>query len=164
MKKYLISISGLTDLEFSLPVLKGRKSEILSKILLSLGVLSFFLMMFILPFSNLFTGKSSEQSTFEVLVAFITLCLGFFGSFFLLQGKKVIVDPRYFLSVLFFALLTTAASVLKSPAHISNTFGINTVRSLSGITIMALVGFFYFFNFIAKDFKMLSRIYKVLHA
>ncbi|MFS8130455.1 MAG: hypothetical protein ACMG57_00600 [Candidatus Dojkabacteria bacterium] len=158
MKKYLIQISGLGNLEFTLPVLTGRKSEILSKILFSLGIVSFFLLIAVLPYSNLFSGKSFEQSSFETLILFMCTTLAFLGSFLLLQGKKVLVDPKYFLSVLLFALLTTAASVLKSPAHISNTFGIELVRSLSGVTIMSIVGFYFFFNLVAKDFKTLNKL------
>ncbi len=157
MKKYLIRISGLADLEFNVPVLKGRKSEVLSKIILSLGVVAFLSFLLIIPFSNLFIGKTFEESSFEALIFFMCLSLGLLGAYVLLQGKKVLTDPKYFLSVLFFALLTTAASVLKSPAHISNTFGEVVLRSLSGITIMAIVGFFYFFSLVIKDSKMLKR-------
>jgi len=157
MKKYLIRISGLTDIEFNIPLFHGRKSEILSKVLLSFGVLSLFVFIILLPSLSLFFAGNFENTTFGALILFVVSIVAFLGAFFVLQGKKVIVDPQYFLVVLFFALLTTAASVLRSPAHITNTFGNSNARSLSGITIMCLVGFFYFFSFVVKDSKMLKR-------
>lgn len=162
MKKYLFKISGIGNLEFSVPVFSGRKSEKFSKLLWALAVITFFTFIIVLPISPLFTGKSFETSAFITLITFMCLSLGLILGFLIIQGKKVLVDPKFFLSVLFFALLTTAAAVLKSPAHISNTFGMELLRGLSGITIMSLVGFFYFFNFLAKDIKMLNKLSSAL--
>ncbi|MEP7104169.1 MAG: hypothetical protein ABI721_05690 [Candidatus Dojkabacteria bacterium] len=160
----MIKLSELGDIRFRLPRLKGRKSEILSKLLLSLGVASLFILITILPSSILFTGQTIEQSGFSILVLFTTLTFGFLLSFIILLGKKVFFDPKYFLSVLSFALLTTATSVIRryTDAHISNTFGIDTFRSLAGFTIMAFVGFYYFINFVIRDMTLMRRFFKFL--
>lgn len=162
MRKLKFQIQG-RELALSAPMVStGSK---LGNVARTLNIAALVLLMFtflFLPLSIFLGNVTYENSVFGFFLTLIIIIAGLTCSYFVLVGRKGLVDPEHFLSVLFFALVVITSSVFQSPAHISNTFGTANVRALAGILIMAFIGLFYFTNVLIKSKQLFNSAVKAI--
>jgi hypothetical protein len=164
VKRFKFIFSKDYYLSLSLPVLsRHEKLNSLIKVIFFLGLNLLFLFLLFLPSSGEFGGtRSIETNYFNYFILFILISFVGYFIVLILNGSKRLVDPKNFLSVLIFALISTAAAVLATPASASNTFGIATVRGLSGAFILLAIGLFYLINVFIQDRTLLKRAWYTL--
>ena len=133
--------------------------ESLIKFLHFFGLLSLFVFFIGLPLIGfLRLEKNLETNIFLFLIIFSLLSFVIHFIVLILNGKSKLTDPKNFLQVLTFALLTTVASVFVIPSNLSNTFGVENLRAVSGIFIMCAVGLFYILNVYIRDRVLFKRV------
>lgn len=164
MKRFKFVLSKEYFLTLSLPSLSRKeKSNSVVKILFFFGLNLLFVFFLLLASSGEFAGTGSvETNYFNYFILFILLSFVGYFAVLVLNGSKRLVDPKNFLSVLIFALLSTAAAVLAMPATASNTFGVSSVRGLSGAFILLAIGLFYLINVFVQDRTLLKRVWYTL--
>lgn len=159
MKRLKFLLGNDYAISLTLPVFsRSEKTTSIVKFTFFLGIVLLFLFFAFLPLSGqLGVLPNTESNYFNFLVAFIVV--SYIGYFIVLSlnGSKRIVDPSNFLSILIFALLSTAAAVLVIPASITNTFGITSLRGISGAFIMSAIGLYYLINVYIQDRTLLKR-------
>ncbi len=170
MKKLKILIPMLRNEPFEFFIFDfSRKNNTASNLLLKylyfFGYSIFFLGLFLISFSgDFYQNIDSETSILKYLLIFLPLILGLYLSTVVLNGKRRIVDPEFFLAVLLFALGTTSAAVLTLNPSLSNTFGSTSIRALSGIALISFIILFYLTNIYIHNRVLLRRSIKLLLA
>lgn len=152
MKKYLINIPSL-KLRFNIYLPSKDKNRLIYfwNILNWFTVIAYSLLFFIMMFYKN-SLQNSELNILSYLIFSVFIMLFIFIIRILIGGRKVLTDPPFFMSILVFALTTTAASVLVVPASPLNTFGSGSFRLIAGWTVLLFVGFFYLLrNFLNSD-------------
>src|SRR5690606_20596092 len=135
-----------------------RKLLKLLKVFYVLSVSFFFVFLFILPMSgNIFSEINFESNVLNFVAYSILILTVLYLGMVVLGGKKWLIDPVNFLSVLVFGLFTTMAAVLASPSNISNTFGVSVLRGVSGLFVMLAIGIFYLTNVFVRDLQAIKK-------
>ncbi len=166
MKKYKIQFNGFKKpFEINLPILslKPRKTNLILNIIdyLFLSLVPLFLVL--LPLVTLLNnGVSLELNLLNYLILSTSIFLIIFITRLVLLGFKVLMDPPTFVNLLFFALLTTTASVVVTSPSPLNTFGSGNFRALAGLTIMVLLTSFYILNSYLNSAYRLRKFIKSL--
>lgn len=111
--------------------------------LLSIGVFSLFIFL-LSTMAGILSYTELDTVVLRFLIFFVFALLAIFLVRVVLAGGKIIIDPKGFLMVLLFNLVLTASSVLVVTTRVSNTFGTIGFRYLAGITLISLIGVFYF--------------------
>lgn len=158
MKKIITKTPLIGKISFVIPEFNS-----LSKILLFVQQTYLYGVFFLLPFfSLLFTDQSYETAIFySILFASIPL-ISIFVIRVILFGSPVFVDPKGFIIVLFFALLTTAASISVDSPSTTNTFGEDSLRGLSGVFVMGMIALYYGVNATVRDKNAFKRYFFAL--
>lgn len=166
MKRYKIQLNGFKKpIEFNLPVisLKLRKTNLILNIVNYLYLTFIPLFLFCLPLITLLkNGVALELNLLNYLIISTSFLLILFLTRLVLLGLKVLMDPPFFINLLFFALLTTTSSVIVSSPDALNTFGSGNFRALSGLVIMSLLTIFYIFSSYFKDYFRLRKFIKFI--
>lgn len=101
---------------------------------------------FLIPFSGVILGLDSETSALRFLLLFVSIFSLVFIFKLVIQKRSFLIEPKGLLLILIFNLILTTLTILVSTLRVSNTFGISGFRYLSGITLMSLIGLFFFIN------------------
>jgi hypothetical protein len=159
-------------ISIKIPTLKSNldKTQKLLKLIDYIKTATFLLLIFLLPLSFLFDGKTNllvgnrfatyESSTFQLLMILGLFIFGLTLAELSIGGFKRLIDPAGLLVVLVFSLLITAAAVLVENQLQENTFGItegNTsaaFKALSGVAVIAYLSLFYTTSSLIRTEKM----------
>ncbi len=158
--KIVFPLLGSKVYQFLVPDLsskKNTKAQMALKLLQTANLIVFILFLFSIPFAYFFYGQTFETATFKYLILFVITNITLFTTTVILNGKKRIIDPEGFLGLLFFALTITTSSVIVSNAGGTNTFGVNTLRSTSGLMIMLVIGLFYITSLLVRNTQFFKR-------
>lgn len=126
---------------------------------LSIAIIAIF--SFLLPFSGQLMDSENNTSTLRFIVLFLILFLFVFLVKTLIQKRSFIIEPKGLLLILVFNLILTSLSILITTVRVSNTFGTDGFRSLSGIALMSLIGLFYLFNLYFADKAFRARLLNI---
>lgn len=162
MKRFKIFLSKNFFLSFSIPVFDtSKRIDLLAKTAYLKGFLLLSIFCLLLPLVGS-TDLSSETNYFKFFIAFSIISYGIYLFALVLNGRRRLADPKNVLNVLIFALLTTTAAVFVTPSSITNTFGTQYVRALSGIFIICAIGFYYLTNVYVRDLTFIKRLIYLL--
>lgn len=129
-----------------------------SKILSYLNQKLLYVYIVLLPFLVfLLKDETLETSVFFGSLFLIVPLISVFLIRMVLIGSNVFTDPKGFIVVLVFALLTTTASISIDSPTTTNTFGQDAIRGLSGIMIMGFIALYYSINVAIKDKNAFKR-------
>jgi hypothetical protein len=143
--RFALPSGNFLNLNFPILALQGLSfPKKVAKMTTYTSLLVFFIWFFLLFFATVSTINNTDYLGFKYFLIGTLALAGLFLVQLLLRGKKILLDPPGFLAVLVFALATTTTSVLVTPANISNTFGGENFKALSGLVIMSALGLFYF--------------------
>lgn len=127
--------------------------------LVSLFIFSLFA--FLVPVSGIFFSLDQETSVLRFLIIFVMLFLLIFLLKLIIQGSSFVIDPKGLLMILVFNLILTLSSLSINVIKVSGTFGTMGFRYLSGLTLMALIGLFYFVNLYSSNTLHIRRTLKL---
>src|SRR5260221_5552310 len=139
-----------------------RKSAILLMIVNVLAFAVFNISLILLPFGEQTYSQQGETALFRYLFTMIVVNFFLYLTAVILNGRKRLIDPPGFIFVLVFNLVIAIAGVISTSTKISNTFGAANFRSLAGLTIMCLIGFYYLIIVYSSNAIRLKKVINVL--
>jgi len=159
MSKLKLILPGGKSFTLSADFIKSSgKLDILVNIINTLSVGIFSLFIFLIPVSGSLFSLDFETSILRFLIIFILSFLLIFLLKLIFQGSSFVIDPKGLLIILIFNLVLTASTLSITVIKVSGTFGVMGFRYLSGLTLMSLIGLFYFLNLYSPNTVQIKRI------
>ncbi len=167
MKKLNLLIPGNHRISFEMENLDTFESKMkfLVHLLYRLGAFAFFSFLFFLPFCfYLATDTKIEASFYMYVLIYMIITAALFLGLILFKKKDIYIDPKGFLNILIFSLLSTISILLVEQSDVANTFGSTALKSLSGLSVIAFLAIFYFSHFFINTKTKLTNAVSLLIA
>lgn len=155
MKKFLVEIHPILSFSFYFPATIFHSINVFLQLLLYLYVA----LLPAISFLSL-SGDYSEDLTFKFTVIFVISEISIYLIKAIFWEREKNIDPPGSITILIFALFSTLSSFLSTNSTNTSflTFGDSSLRMISSVFVMSLVGFFLMLSLNVRDYKTIKRL------